>query len=65
MHDLKGQGSSFGLNMLTAIGQSLCEYIRDAEDPADEQQLKGDGGEIGKPLMDKLETTKSNVPAPA
>jgi chemotaxis protein histidine kinase CheA len=83
MHNLKGQGSSFGFNMLTHIAESLCGYIRDAEGSADEHQLKvvaahfaaidfvieknikGDGGEIGKPLMAKLETLKTNVPKPA
>ncbi len=82
MHNLKGQGSSFGFNMLTHIAESLCVYIRDAAGPADEQQLKvvaahfaaidfvierdirGDGGEIGKPLMAKLDALKANVPKP-
>ena len=40
VHNVKGQGGSFGYNLLTKIGGSLCDYIRDASAPADEQQLK-------------------------
>ena len=81
MHNLKGQGSSFGYDLLTMIGGSLCGFIRDAEGPADEKQIKviaahfaaidfvvekdirGTAGEIGAPLMAKLETLIANVPA--
>lgn len=40
VHNVKGQGGSFGYNLLTRIGGSLCDYIRDAKSSADEQQLK-------------------------
>lgn len=40
MHNLKGQGGSFGYDLLTVIGGSLCDYIRHATSGADERQLK-------------------------
>lgn len=40
MHNLKGQGSSFGYDLLTRIGGSLCDYIRNAPDGADARQVK-------------------------
>lgn len=40
MHNVKGQGSSFGYNLLTKIGGSLCNYIREASTSADEKQLR-------------------------
>lgn len=40
MHNVKGQGSSFGYNLLTMIGGSLCDYIRELSGTADEQQVK-------------------------
>ena len=27
-HDVKGQGGSFGFDMITDIGQSLCEFLK-------------------------------------
>lgn len=40
MHNLKGQGSSFGYDLLTRIGGSVCDYIRNASDGADARQVK-------------------------
>lgn len=40
MHNVKGQGSSFGYNLLTKIGGSLCDYIRELAGTADEKQAK-------------------------
>ena len=40
VHNVKGQGGSFGYNLLTKIGGSLCDYIREATSSADEKQLK-------------------------
>ncbi len=30
-HNIKGQGGSFGYDLVTSIGASLCDYIRSAE----------------------------------
>lgn len=40
MHNIKGQGSTFGYNLLTKMAGSLCDYIRDAAHPADTRQVK-------------------------
>ena len=34
-HDMKGQGSTFGYNLLTEIAGSLCDFIRRRTDPSD------------------------------
>lgn len=70
-HNVKGQGSSFGFQLMTHIGGSLCDYIREGG-PASkaklkvidahlsalefvlERQIKGDGGDAGQGLLDKL-----------
>lgn len=38
-HNIKGQGGSFGYDLVTSIGESLCDYIRDGE-PASAPKLK-------------------------
>ena len=40
MHNVKGQGGSFGYDLLTKVGGSLCNYLRDEAASADEKQLK-------------------------
>ncbi|MEQ9126326.1 MAG: Hpt domain-containing protein, partial [Alphaproteobacteria bacterium] len=40
MHNVKGQGGSFGYGLLTDIAGSLCDYMRQGEGTADEKQLK-------------------------
>ena len=40
MHNVKGQGGSFGYGLLTDIAGSLCDYIRQGGGAADEKQLK-------------------------
>lgn len=40
VHNVKGQGGSFGYDLLTKIGGSLCTYLRDEAASADEKQLK-------------------------
>ena len=70
-HNIKGQGSSFGYQLMTDIGGSICDLIRDCE-PAPEarlkvieahlaalefvigREIKGDGGDAGRGLVDKL-----------
>ncbi len=34
-HDMKGQGSTFGYNLLTEIAGSLCDFIRRLTEPSD------------------------------
>ncbi len=34
-HDMKGQGSTFGYNLLTEIAGSLCDFLRRLTDPTD------------------------------
>tara|TARA_R110002072_G_scaffold1083_4_gene8803 strand:- start:28 stop:492 length:465 start_codon:yes stop_codon:yes gene_type:complete len=40
VHNVKGQGGSFGYDLLTTIGGSLCDYLRVETASADEKQLK-------------------------
>lgn len=40
VHNVKGQGGSFGYDLLTKIGGSLCDYLREEAASADEKQLK-------------------------
>jgi chemotaxis protein histidine kinase CheA len=40
VHNVKGQGGSFGYDLLTKIGGSLCNYLRVESASADEKQLK-------------------------
>ena len=40
MHNLKGQGGSFGYDLVTEIGGSLCDYVRNAHAGADARQVK-------------------------
>jgi hypothetical protein len=70
-HNIKGQGSSFGYQLMTNIGGSLCDYIRDCEPTSEaglkvieahlaalefviDREIKGDGGDAGQGLIDKL-----------
>jgi hypothetical protein len=34
IHDLKGQGSTFGYTLLTSIGDNLCRYMHKIEKPS-------------------------------
>lgn len=40
VHNVKGQGGSFGYDLLTEIGGSLCNYLRAEAASADEKQLR-------------------------
>ncbi len=70
-HDMKGQGRSFGYDMITSIASSLCVLLRDRTEMEDagmkvvkvhvdalgvvfDHDLKGDGGEQGRMLLDRL-----------
>lgn len=73
VHNMKGQGKSFGYDMITTIGASLCEFLRkDDTDTGDramqvvkahidaigvvvEHRLEGDGGPLGRKLVQRLQ----------
>ncbi|MEE8393614.1 MAG: phosphorelay protein [Rhodospirillales bacterium] len=38
-HDVKGQGGSFGYDMMTIIGNQLCRFVEDMED-ADDAEIE-------------------------
>ena len=40
MHDLKGQAGTFGFVLLSEIGGSVCEYLRDATEPPTLEQAE-------------------------
>ena len=40
VHNVKGQGGSFGYDLLTKIGGSMCDYLRSETATASEKQLK-------------------------
>lgn len=40
VHNVKGQGGSFGYDLLTSIGGSLCNYLRVETASASEKQIK-------------------------
>jgi hypothetical protein len=49
-HDLKGQGASFGFQLVTRIGQSLCALTRDRTRRYEEPHL-----DLAKSHLDALE----------
>lgn len=66
-HDIKGQGASFGYELMTKIGESLCDFIR-ADGGGDnglrvmaahiramktviDKRVSGDGGASGEKLV--------------
>ncbi len=68
---MKGQGASFGYELVSTIGSSFCDFLRGREAVSDdamliikahmdalmvvfEHNLKGDGGELGLSLADRL-----------
>ena len=69
-HNLKGMGSSFGFDLMTASGASLCEYLRKLEERNAsasvvgahlkamkvilDKRITGDGGDDGKALVARL-----------
>ncbi|MCP5367318.1 MAG: hypothetical protein H6907_19350 [Hyphomicrobiales bacterium] len=69
--DLKGQGASFGYDLITAVGAELCRFIDRIGALGDREMegirlhldtlklvlakdLRGDGGEAGRELVDGL-----------
>jgi len=67
IHDMKGQGSTFGYPLVTEIGQALCRLIKthpsaigaiDSHLAALAQvvgeRLEGDGGETGRHILAEL-----------
>lgn len=67
-HEIKGQAGTFGYDLITTIGTSLCDYIAQVKEPGLEHvtvleihadamravvsdNIKGEGGEIGRQLL--------------
>jgi hypothetical protein len=79
---VKGRGGSFGYDLLTTVGGSLCDYLRVGTASAGDKQLKviaahfaaidfilehnlrGDGGEVGDQLKEKIAKLVTAFPAP-
>ena len=40
MHDLKGQAGTFGFDLLSEIGGSICEYLRETTERPSLEQLE-------------------------
>ena len=71
-HNIKGMGASFGFPLMTETGVSFCRYIRSLDGKPIEvdvidahirslevilsNRIQGDGGDIGKELIDSLTT---------
>jgi len=71
-HNIKGMGASFGFPLMTETGVSFCRYIRSFDgqviDPEVidahirslevilSNRIQGDGGDIGRELIDSLTT---------
>lgn len=69
-HDMKGQGSTFGYNLITDIAASLGRYLRDvppdrrrsdvvvahmdALDAVLSKRILGNGGAVGRAIVDAL-----------
>jgi hypothetical protein len=68
-HNIKGMGSSFNFDLMTAVGTSLCRYIKHSGDTISakvidahvrifevvlEHRITGDGGEKGAALQKRL-----------
>lgn len=69
-HNIKGMGSSFGFPLMTDTGTSFCRYLRKLEGRSADldvidahirsfdviltNRIEGDGGEMGRDLVDRL-----------
>jgi len=80
VHDIKGQGGTFGYRLATAIAAPLCDFIRSAtKAPTDAQlgiikghlmaldvvitkNIRGDGDETVRRVVDQLALARSRVP---
>lgn len=80
VHDIKGQGSTFGYNLATTVAAPLCDFIRTAtKKPTADQinvikghlmvldvvirkNIKGDGDDTVREIVDKLTRATARVP---
>ena len=77
-HDMKGQGGSFGYDLITIIGNQVCRIIERSETIGAaeigaigvhvdtmklviSEDMKGDGGDIGKKILLGLEKVYDKV----
>ena len=79
VHDIRSEGSTYGYPLITKVGTSLydfCEYAQandaqievigvhiDALQVIIGQKIKGDGGEIGAELLNKLQLASDKFQA--
>jgi chemotaxis protein histidine kinase CheA len=80
-HDIRGMGSTFGYDLVTAIGGSLCNFIEDIEKSGEAEmdvvlahvealraiisnEVKGDGGNIGREIYQGLVQAVAKVAPP-
>ena len=80
-HEIKGQGRTFGFDLLTSIGHSLCSLISNADPEAPafrhavdahvkafrltrRRNICGDGGGVGRSLMEQLRREANAATAP-
>ena len=78
VHNMKGQGKSFGYDLISRIGASMCDYLRQDPAPDDaflkvarahidalaiiiDNDVKGDGGDVGDKLVDRLASLVSST----
>jgi len=81
-HDMKGQGGSFGYNLITTVTGSLCKVIEALQKKAPpygekevsaikvhidaikliaSEHIKGDGGDVGRQLVDGIDAVKKKL----
>lgn len=77
-HNIKGLGGTFGYDLVTAVGQSLCQFLRQVKETDEaakkvmqahlsalelviQQNIAGDGGELGQKLTAKLQSAADTV----
>lgn len=68
-HNIKGMGSSFNFQLMTEVGQSLCQYLKKLDGDLSKRaadahvrvfevvlqnRITGDGGEKGTALLGRL-----------
>ncbi len=78
VHDMRGQGGTFGYTLVTEVGNSLCRYLETLEDAGERemevveahadalrtvirQKVKGDGGHLGREIVDGLHQAVEKV----
>ena len=61
VHNVKGQGGSFGYDLLTSIGGSLCSYLWVETASASEKQLKVSAAHFGQWILCSRKTSRAKA----